>query len=210
MNTRHIYLLKQILGLAIFAGILGLVRFVLTEQISYLWLNWNLFLAFLPIVFAILAVRLKNKYLIFLSLILWLGFLPNAPYIITDFIHIDDVGPDSLLWLDSLMIFGYALSGLLSWVLSLSILQEKFYWKNWIIWMIALLSGFGIYLGRYIRFNTWDFLPKPLELLESIGQIILHPFDYEPVIAMTLTFTFLLAGMYYSLQPLLHHEKTNA
>jgi uncharacterized membrane protein len=209
MNTKHIYLLKHILGLAIFAGILGLIRFVVTDQISYLWLNWNLFLALLPIIFAVLAVRAGNKYFIFISLILWIGFLPNAPYIITDFIHIDNVGPDSLLWFDSLMIFGYALSGLLSWVLSLSILQEKFHWKNWIVWAIALLSGFGIYLGRYIRFNTWDFLSKPLELLESIGRIILNPLEYEPVMSMTIIFTFLLAGMYFSLKPLLHNEKTN-
>ena len=57
--------------------------------------------------------------------VFWLGFLPNAPYLITDFIHLDVVGPDSLLWYDGMMIFMYSLAGVSAWVLSLDMVMKK-------------------------------------------------------------------------------------
>lgn len=208
MNTRHIILLKKILILSATAGTLGLIRFALTEQTSYLWLNWNLFLALVPIFFAWLTTKLKNEWISFGLILIWLGFLPNAPYIITDFIHLADVGPKSMLWSDAIMIFTYSVAGLLAWVLSFDILRSKFKWKLWSVWFIGLLSGFGLYLGRYIRFNTWDVVTKPIDLFETIGAIILSPESHEPVISMTLTFTIFLSIFYIYLQPLLHDEKT--
>lgn len=208
MNTRHIQLLKKILSLSLVAGILGLIRFFVTEQTSYLWLNWNLFLALIPILFAWLVILSKNKWLRFILILVWLGFLPNAPYIITDFIHLDDVGPNSMLWFDALMIFTYSIAGLLAWVLSFDILRNELRWKKWSIWIIGILSGFGLYLGRYIRFNTWDIVTQPLSLLEKVGLIIIDPVGHDPVIAMTFAFTMFLSIFYLLLQPLLHNEKT--
>ncbi len=208
MNIKQQKFLKQIAIASLFAIALGLVRFCFTKQTSYIWLNWNLFLALLPIGFAVLAVTLKKKWLSTTMILLWLGFLPNAPYLITDFIHLADVGPKSLLWFDAIMIFSYSFAGLMAWVLSLNILKNHLHWKQWSVWFIALLSGFGIYLGRYIRFNTWDIITHPLSLMRKVGEIILSPITHDPVIAMTAVFMCLLAGIYLYTEPLLHYEKT--
>ena len=208
MKEGHKKLLKYIFALSLFAVGLGLIRYFYTNQTSYLWLNWNLFLALIPIVFAWLSTLAKRKWSSFILIIFWLGFLPNSSYIITDFIHLADVGPKSLLWLDALMIFAYSLAGVFAWILSLDVLRQHYKWRSWTIWFIAFLSGFGIYLGRYIRFNTWDVLTNPVSLLETIGDIILHPISHDPVIAMTFVFAVLLSGSYIYLMPFLTHEKT--
>ncbi|MFT7328304.1 MAG: putative membrane protein [Crocinitomicaceae bacterium] len=207
MNARQVHFLKHIVILSLFAVGLGLIRFLLIGHTSYIWLNWNLFLALIPILFAWLAVTLKKKWIIGFMVFAWLGFLPNAPYIITDFIHLADVGPKSLLWFDAIMIFVYSLAGLFSWLLSFNILENHLRWKPWVVWFVGLLSGFGIYLGRYIRFNTWDIFSTPLSLLEKIGDIIISPIEYDPVIAMTLIFMCLLAGTYTYTKPLIYDEK---
>ena len=206
MNTRHLQLLKKILILSAVAGILGVIRLLVTDQTSYVWLNWNLFLALIPILFAWLVTVSKYKWLSFILILIWLGFLPNAPYLITDFIHLDDVGPKSILWYDALMIFTYSIAGLFAWMLSFDILRTKLQWKTWTVWFIGLLSGFGLYLGRYMRFNTWYVVTQPLAVFEKVGMIILNPMQYEPVIVMTFAFAMFLSIFYLLLEPLLKQK----
>ena len=195
MNLVHIT--KSILIVSIVAGILNLSRFVMTGFDSYLWLNWNLFLALIPIAFAYLATRAGSKGMAFLMLILWLAFLPNAPYLITDFIHLAHTGPRSFLWYDGLMVFAYSLAGVAAWVVSLRTLMHHFMWKRWVVVFIAILSGFGVYLGRYIRLNSWDIVGKPMDFITTVGDIILYPRAYDPMITMTITFALALCTFYF-------------
>ena len=200
-------ILKIIGILSLLSVVLNLGRFILTGYGSYLWLNWNLFLALVPLLFSWWAIRAKSSWVSGFAIVLWLGFLPNAPYLITDFIHMADVGPRSYLWYDAIMIFSYSLVGIIAWIVSLHMIKKHFAWKQWTIWFISFLTGFGIYLGRYIRFNTWHIITQPLDILETIGDIIIRPSSHQPVVMMTLTFTLVL-GTLYSISLFTHYEKT--
>lgn len=201
--------IKNILRYTMLAGLAGIVlnigRLGLAENLSYLWLNWNLFLAIVPLFFAWVFIVAKQKWLQIISFILWLGFLPNSPYIVTDFIHMADVGPQSILWYDGMMIFLYTLAGMIIWVGSTIIIQRYKKWGEWFIPVIGLLSGFGVYLGRYIRFNTWDIITDLLSIMVTIGDIVTDPNNHQPVILMTLviTFIFIIFSKFLTI-----HEKT--
>lgn len=166
-----------------FALLLLAFRIKITHTNFYLFLVWNLFLAGIP--FAITqymkwyrgwqtSVVLKS-----LLFITWLLFLPNSPYIITDLIHLHD--EDSILiWLDLFLVFVFALNGLLFGILSLfdmyGIIRQKYSSKitSTAILLICILTGYGIYLGRFLRFNSWDIISRPknlfVEILHSLGE----------------------------------------
>lgn len=109
----------------------------------------------------------------------WLLFLPNSPYIITDLVHLQNEN-SNLLWLDLFLVFVFAINGMVLGILSLldiyTILTSKFssIVANCILLKVCLLSGFGVYLGRFLRFNSWDILSKPkllfLEILNSVSE----------------------------------------
>ena len=206
LKVSHFY--KTLIGICLGAIILNIARLFLSDVQSYVWMNWNLFLGLLPLLFSFLALQTNKKSLKVLAMLAWLFFLPNAPYMVTDFIHLAAVGPQSLLWFDAIMLFFYTLAGLLAYGRSLSDIRKAFSWNRWFAVIIAVLSGYGIYLGRYIRFNTWDILTRPLEILETIGDTIIHPAKHEPVIMMTLVFTIFLTIFYFSFESFFNHEKT--
>lgn len=158
-----------LVSIAFAFGIL-IFRVKLTNSFFFIFLVWNLFLAALPYCFSqlVLYTEIKNihwtvKYIL---LGLWLLFLPNSPYIITDFIHLQSEY-STQPWLDLFIVFVFALNGLLLGLLSMldihKFLQYKFDKKtaNGLIIHICILSGFGIYLGRFLRFNSWDLFTKP-------------------------------------------------
>jgi uncharacterized membrane protein len=142
---------------------------------------WNLFLAALPLLFSRLLLlnykKGKHRFLSISILFFWLLFLPNSPYVITDLIHLDT--SIATVWVDILMLFIFALSGLLLGVLSMmdvfSYLQKHNHpiIANLIILGVSLLSGFGIFLGRFLRFNSWDIIARPQLLIECIYKSLL-------------------------------------
>jgi uncharacterized membrane protein len=92
---------------------LVVTRFVATQQFAYFNLVWNLFLAWLPLAFAFLAGRDSNSRLrLFLCAGLWLLFLPNSPYLVTDLVHLRP-RPPVPLWFDILLVQSFVLTGLL-------------------------------------------------------------------------------------------------
>jgi uncharacterized membrane protein len=145
---------------------------------------WNAFLAFIPISITMFLEkyiqRKTNKlFLIFLFLV-WLLFLPNSFYMVTDFIHIKN-SISKTIWFDITIIFSFALSGLIMGYYSLfqmkkiiQALSSSSITKYFIIF-ILLLSSFGVYLGRYLRWNSWDIIQHPLQVLKDIFYIVLHP-----------------------------------
>lgn len=190
--------------LAITPVLMSVARLQIANTGAYLWMNWNLFLAFLPLLF---ASQYRNKHTSRLVkglwFILWLGFLPNAPYMITDFIHLADVGPHSLLWYDAFMIFGFAWVGMLSWLISVKWMYKELNYKSFIP-IVSLLTAFGVYLGRYIRFNTWDLITKPLEVINRIGDQLISPLDYDPFLLFTLIVWIFLMISYLGYRMLSH------
>jgi len=173
----------------------------LTQSYFYFFLVWNLFLAGIPLFITQLMkyyhtwrTSTWQKILLFST---WLLFLPNSPYIITDLIHLHD--KDSILiWFDLFLVFVFALNGLLLGLLSLMDMRgfiSKIYSKRvsfLATFSICILCGYGIYLGRFLRFNSWDVLTKPIFLFEKIGSSLTQP----KVWAMTLAFGGLLWIMF--------------
>ena len=189
---------------------MNMTRFAMTDVYSYIYMNWNLFLGLLPLLFAALfSKKIGGRYLGYLWFALWIGFLPNAPYMITDLIHIADVGPKNILWMDSIMLFGFAWIGMISWLQSVTIMYRKLSFRSFIP-VVSLLTAIGLYLGRYIRFNTWDALTQPLEVLRTVFDVFLHPLNHDPFLLFTLVFwVFLMLSYvgYHHLYYLLPKQK---
>ncbi|MGS0524833.1 DUF1361 domain-containing protein [Zobellia nedashkovskayae] len=152
------------------------LRVFLTQSIDFTFLLWNLFLALIPLFLSkqfLFNVQVgKSKTLRVIILLLWVLFLPNSPYIITDFVHLDSAR--STFWLDLLLFFVFSLNGLILGVLSMmdvfSYLRKRNHpvLANGILLFVSLLSGYGVFLGRFLRFNSWDIVTKPLVLAESL------------------------------------------
>jgi uncharacterized membrane protein len=180
------------------------VRYFVTEQRVFLGLVWNLFLAWVPLVFALLAIRTRSGLLMALFTGLWLLFFPNAPYILTDIIHFypRDHAP---YWYDLVLILSFAWTGFLLGYLSLYILHKRVAkifgpWVGWGFTLISLaLGSFGIYLGRFERFNSWDLITAPGDLLADIYMRIRHPFDNLRTYGVSILFMALLLGLYLTL-----------
>jgi uncharacterized membrane protein len=169
----------------------------------YRFLVWNLFLAWVPFGLAIAAYdRARRGFDVVVGalLVLWLLFFPNAPYMLTDFIHLND-SQSIPVWYDALMLSSFAWTALLLGFASLYLVQMVARravgttW-SWIGVACALaLASFGVYLGRFVRFNSWDALVRPGRVLDVIRNQLENPFRHPVMIAVLLALTaFLLVG----------------
>jgi uncharacterized membrane protein len=143
----------------------------------YDFLVWNLTLAWVPLVLAIAAyarARRRLDVLVAALLVPWLLFFPNAPYLLTDFIHLDE-GP-APLWYDALMLSAFAWTALLLGFASLylvqMILRRAFGARvAWAAVVVAIgLASVGVYVGRFIRLNSWDALLHPVRVADVIQE----------------------------------------
>lgn len=159
--------------LALLSLTLILLRVKITQEVYLLFLIWNLFLAYTPY---FLSSELKNivpgTITFYSVLLIWLLFLPNSFYLITDFVHLHHDTKFQFLF-DAVLLSCFTVAGFYSGILSLFdihfLLQMKYsLQKSWIlIGTIAYLSAFGIYLGRILRFNSWDILRHPFSLFSN-------------------------------------------
>lgn len=152
----------------------------LTRSSTFLFLVWNLFLAWVPYLLSLLLPKLPKRWLAIPLLTVWLVFLPNAPYIVTDLMHVH-YRTGIPLWYDMMMLFSFAWTGLLLGFLSLLDVQtylEKNLGKrpgDLIISAVIVLCAFGVYIGRYQRWNTWDLLQAPYQLFWDVVGVLIHP-----------------------------------
>ena len=177
-----------------------------TGSSYYRFLAWNLILAWVPLVIAVVAYARARRGVgpvVWVLLVPWLLFFPNAPYLLTDFIHLDE-GP-APLWYDALMLSAFAWTGLMlgfgSLYLVQLILRRAF--GSALAWAAVLaalaLASVGVYIGRFIRFNSWDALLHPVRVAEvvreQLGSVPLR--TAEALVALT---TFLAVGylVFYS------------
>ena len=163
---------------AIACFLLG-ARILLTGSWRQLYLPWNLFLAWLPLLFAWLATRENaasagGRWRFRLKALAWLLFFPNAPYILTDLWHLPP-NFQGRFWVDLVLILLFALTGLVLGFLSLYVMHvlvaRRFGWvRGWLFAVAAAgLGGIGICLGRFLRWNSWDVLLHPGGLLADLG-----------------------------------------
>jgi len=193
---------------------LVLARIIWTGNISYAFLVWNLFLAWLPLVFALQASEnyqnTSARNWRFAGLAgAWLLFFPNAPYIFTDLIHLTK-GFYGHFWVDMVLILLCAVTGLVLGFVSLYLMQSivtRMFGPlaSWLfIAAVAGLSGFGIYLGRFLRFNSWDILFKPVKLYHGIGHWASDPLSNPTSLAFPMLFATFLFITYLMLYALTH------
>jgi uncharacterized membrane protein len=172
----------------------------------YLFLIFNMVLGFIPVILAWwLVERLKRKpWLSFGNIVLtllWLGFLPNSFYVITDLIHAQtSIGIDLLynIVLIFFCIFCSTVAGFISLYLIHVELYKRFYYRyvHLVIAFIFLLCSFAIYLGRFLRWNSWDVVVNPAGLLFDVTDSIASPSTHPDVFVTTVTFFLLLSSMY--------------
>lgn len=179
-------------------------RVVLPVDKSFLFLFWNLFLAAIPLFIGIVLLhhaKSKKLYQVLPFLIIWLIFFPNAPYMLTDYRHLQ--GSYGLTFvIDFITILYFALIAFCMAVISLNDIRQilSVYMHRslliFVIIVICLLCGFGVFIGRDMRFNSWDLVSKPLEVIsESVNGFFNFHSNYWTVLASGLISLLLILSM---------------
>jgi uncharacterized membrane protein len=189
-----------------FTLLLMIARFLYTNDPQYFFYPWNLFLATVPY---FLSKRLRKYKRINMKVIIillgWLLFLPNAPYIITDLFHFQE-RPPVPYWFDLLLVVSAAWNGVVLCFASL-LQTEKFLTKHiklkWIkpasIILITLCS-YGMYLGRYKRYNSWSIITRPDDIFHTIISNIAEPWEHMQAWAFTISFAILLCIIHFTIK----------
>lgn len=197
-----------LLLLSAYCLMLSISRALYTNSDLFIFLNWNLFLAFVPWLITsvlILYPKFRKNIFLFISMItIWIIFFPNAPYILTDLFHLQwsSAAP---IWFDTVMILSFAWTGLCFGFLSLmdidKILSEKLnsYISKLIITILLFAAGFGVYIGRYLRWNSWDLIHEPSGIINDIGERVLFPLAHLSTWGMTLLMGLLLNMMFWTI-----------
>ena len=196
------------LSLVLASGVsvaLVFVRFIASHQFAYFNLVWNLFLAWLPFLFALCAGSpgaARGRFLF--CAFPWLLFLPNSPYLVTDLVHLKP-RPPVPLWFDILLVQSFVLTGLMLGLLSLHLMQRRvshsFGWRSgWLFTLVVIgLTAFGIYLGRFERWNIWDLFTSPVALSSDIFNTLMHPRANKTAFVFTTLCASLLGVAYFAL-----------
>jgi len=195
--TSEFLRLSPYLALLLFSGTLIAFRIERTHSPIFFFLIWNLFLAAIPLGASSLlraCDRLRLPRLWLLPLLgLWLLFLPNAPYILTDLIHLHE-RPPVPMWYDLGLLLTCAGTGLALGYRSVLDVEEVIArwlgrWAGFATCGFALFaSGFGIYLGRYLRLNSWEVVTEPSLVFGIIFERLVHPFTHPQTWGVTILF----------------------
>jgi len=209
----------------LFSCLLIVARVVHTEHRHFIFLIWNLFLAYIPYFISTQLTRLKaagegtrpgtgvagrqpvrgpRSLGWWILALLWLLFIPNSFYIITDLYHLGDLYNDRIMpqWFDLAMILSFVWNGLLLGVLSVRQMERIFLPRLTLmkellfLYPVMWLNALGIYIGRYLRYNSWDIVTDPFGLLRDIATLIVHPLRHQNVWDMVLCFSILMTLIY--------------
>lgn len=199
-----------------FSVLLAILRIAFTGQLTFLFLIWNLFLAYVPYVLttwlSLKPAYIERRLSFVLFFVAWLLFIPNSFYLVTDLFHLGHyrgVPP----WFDLALIVSFAWNGVLLGILSVrqmeKIMQVYLLGKNELLFILPVmwLNAFGIYIGRYLRFNSWDIITNPFELFTDIAIMVLHPLQSKYAWGMIACYTLLMTVIYLTMKRI---TKTNA
>jgi len=198
MQIKKFKIPKSIIYLLGLALLLNILRIILFGNFSFLYILWNIFLAFVPFfITSILTLNTNKdnilKPVFIIGFLFWFLFLPNAPYVITDFIHLGRFYAVPTMY-DMFLLFTSAWVSLLLGLHSLFQMEKMLLLRftrkitNIIIIVTILFTSFGVYLGRYLRFNSWDFFLSHNSLLASIWKVLTQSNNYANVYGYTLLF----------------------
>jgi uncharacterized membrane protein len=207
----HRFLVNQLFYPTMLSSALSMATFVVRALFSgtllvYSNLVWNLVLAWIPYIFSFLAGGLhrlfpKHWWMLVIPAGIWLLFFPNAPYMLTDFLHLTP-RPGIPLWFDILMLATFSWTGIFLAIASLRTMQSlvKYYLGGVFSWFFATfalgLSALGIYLGRFERWNSWDMLTHPKSIVKDLVYQLLNPLDNLRFFGFTILITAFLLMCY--------------
>lgn len=207
---KRLELNNRLLNALVFSSLVSFAFFAIRVfhfHTSRFWfLNWNLLLAWVPLGLAVALYNYtqKNPWVSWKGIILtvlWLGFLPNSFYIASDLVHLQ-LSQNITLVYDVALILSFALNGLVVGYMSIYFVHLQLIKRlkssqvNAIISVIFLLCGFAIYLGRYLRWSTWDVLINPAGLLFDVSDRFLNPGAHEQTFETTILFFALFGSLY--------------
>lgn len=204
-SRRRLVTVLGLVAMSLFCVALVLVRYLQSGSTDFLGLIWNLVLAWIPLVLAVVVYDRWRRHGARPALLalgaLWLLFFPNAPYIVTDFVHLDRTA-DAPYWYDAVTVSAFAWTGVLLGFASLFLMQTVVrQWRGvvsgWAFAGAALaLGSLGISLGRFLRLNSWDAVEHPSVLPSILHAVARDPFAYREAIAVTVLFTVALGFAY--------------
>ena len=207
LSDKHKSILSGLVLASATSTALFFLRVISGGTWRYLFMLWNLVLAWLPLIFAWWLSQSLKKYRwlsrrgIILTL-LWLGFLPNSFYILSDFIHLRATGEVGLLY-DVVVMTAFVFNGLVLGFTSMYIVHRELLARiprrlaHTSVAVVLLACSFAIYLGRYLRWNTWDILINPFGILFDVSDRFINPAAYPRTFSTTASF-FVVLGMMYT------------
>lgn len=206
------YISKTVRSLLILTLILATVRIFVFKTTTSNYIYWNLFLALIPLFISSLIFYFNsknkiNKVALVLGIIIWLLFLPNALYIVTDLIHVGRIRAVPTMF-DAVLVFSAALSGVIIGIISIFRMEDvlkKFYSSkivSYIILFSILFASFGVYIGRFLRFNSWDIVTNAILLWTNIKEIFINPIVNSEAFLYTILFFALFYILYITFKRL--------
>lgn len=198
---------KLLAAFILFIAAMLLVRIAYANNLRYIFLLWNLFLAWIPFQLSVSIHNLKlNNRIKYVLIAAWLLFFPNALYIITDLIHLENSKADVPVWFDAILIFTSSVTGLILAFASLFLVERFLQNKlaqnhiNKLLVGALFLGSFGVYIGRFLRWNSWDILANPVSLLVEIATHIIMPVQHFRTWVVTFLLTGLFSLLYFSIK----------
>jgi uncharacterized membrane protein len=171
-------------------------------------LVWNLFLAWIPLVLAALIYRFvarrddPARWILVPAALVWLLFFPNSPYIVTDLVHLGQYHDNVPGWFDVMLVAWFAWTGLLLGVASLRLMQDlvaraRGSRAGWVFVVLVTVAGsLGIYLGRFLRFNSWNVFQAPVTLVDTGWDQVTRPDAGELLLGFSILFALLFLFVY--------------
>lgn len=204
-------LFQRILALFIlFIAVMIACRIIYSGSIRYIFILWNLFLAWVPFQLSLLLSKTKTiKSIKAISILAaWLLFFPNALYVVTDLIHLEEENSIPV-WYDAIMLFMASLTGLMLAFVSLYKV-EKFLRQHiksssvteQLIIFFLFAGSFGVYLGRFDRWNSWDVVTYPEQLFKETAAYFISPVQHYRIWLITIIFTAFFSLLYFAVKKL--------
>ena len=192
-----------------FSFLLLCTRVIATWSLTYVFLLWNLFLAFIPYAISywlhnnIWIIKSKLKLIAIISA--WILFIPNSFYILTDLFHLDEI-TSAPKWFDLLLLLSFAWNGLLFGITSLRKMETLLQrvsgrsFSLFIVFAVMWLNAFGIYIGRFLRYNSWDVITQPFSLFRELLEIVIHPFRNKMEWGMIFCYAVFMTLLYITIK----------
>jgi uncharacterized membrane protein len=194
----------RLASLSSFCVLLQIGRMYCSETLGYIFLTANLLLAWIPFLIAYACYNEKSNWKFLMLFGTWIIFFPNSAYLITDLIHLKPRNDIPFLF-DSTMVFTFAFTGFITGLISALLIYRRIksavspLKSKVLIVAIMFLSGYGIYIGRFLRWNSWDVFFHPFAILRDTFVRVVHPLEHIGTYAVSIFIGTLLTLTFFAI-----------